>query len=158
MATPIWLAAHGRGFLPADERAEKLHKKLGAGEVLPFKPIRVRDVTAHRRYWKLMELCAQNVERIEIADDAWMDVSSKDDVHVAMKLCTGHVRWFFDAEKRPVACMPLSTNFEEMEPEEWEEYWPKVLDTVEHKIIPGIRRADVVVELYKLMGWASRNA
>lgn len=158
MSTPIWLAAHGRGFLPADERAEKFRNRFEPGEVLPFRPVRVRDITAHRRYWKLMDLCAQNCERIEIAPGAWMEVKTKEDVHTAIKLCTGHYTEIFDAENTPIARVPKTTNFEEMTAEEWEEYWPRVLDAVQTRIIPGIRLSDVVLQLHKCMGWASSNA
>jgi len=151
----VWLTKMGRGFLPADDEAVRVHKRMASGEAALFRPIRVRDQVAHRRYWGLMTLCSDNCERIEIRPGVWMDVKTKDDVHTAIKLCTGLYDTVFDAEGRPVAFLPKSTSFEEMTADEWEEYWPRVLDVVQTQILPGVEIPAVETEILKCMGWAA---
>jgi hypothetical protein len=41
-----------------------------------------------------------------------------------------------------------------MTADEWLAYWPKVLDVVQERIIPGIKIAEVEYELQKCKGWA----
>lgn len=151
----IWLSKHGRGFLPADESAEKVQRRMEVGECALFKIVRVRDISSHRRYWGLMDLCAQNCERIEIDPGTFMIVRTKDDVHTAIKLCTGHYDTIFDADGRPVARLPKSTSFDEMTADEWTEYWPRVLDVVQTQVIPGVQIPSVELEIMKCMGVAA---
>jgi hypothetical protein len=125
------------------------------GEAALFRPMRVRDLKAHRRYWKLMEMCANNCERIEIRPNVWMQVNSKDDVHAAIKLCTGYCDAIFDADQRPVAFLPKSTSFDEMTADEWLAYWPRVLDVVQHQVLPGVQIDSVELEILKCMGMAA---
>src|SRR5262245_42827802 len=110
----VYIAKRGRGFLPACPDSEQLHSKLEVAEVIAIKPLRVRGLKAHRRYWLLMTMCADNCERIEIAPGHFMAVSGKDDVHTAVKLCTGHSTPITDAQGFVVAHIPKSTSFDEM--------------------------------------------
>jgi len=150
-----YLAKHGRGFLPADEDVEAVHRRLDIGECAYVKFIRVRDPVSHRRYWKLMTVCAQNCERIEIDPGQWMPVRSKEDVHTAIKLCTGFYDPIFDAGGAVIAKIPKSTGFESMTEDEWREYWPRILDVVQEKVMPGVEIPEVELELMKLMGMAA---
>lgn len=153
-----WIAKHGRGFLPADEETERAHGRVEVGECIPVRFLRVRDITAHRRYWLLMTVCAKNCERIEVAHGVFMEIKTKENVHTAMKLCTGYYDELCDAENRPVARIPKSTNFDEMTADEWAEYWPRVCDVVQEQVLPGVSLPEVQLELFKLMGMASSNA
>jgi hypothetical protein len=151
----VYLAKHGRGFLPADDESTAIHRRMEPGEAALFRPMRVRDLKSHRRYWKLMTMCAENCERIEIRPGTWIEVRSKDDVHTAIKLCTGYYDTVFDAEGRPAALLPRSTSFDEMTAEEWLEYWPRVLDVVQHQVLPGVQIDSVELEILKCMGMAA---
>ena len=151
----LWIAKHGRGFLPACDESEKLHRRMEVGECAHIKVIRVRDIVAHRRYWKLMEMCADNCERIEIKRGVFMAVRCKEDVHTAIKLCTGHYDAIFDADGREVACVPRPTSFEDMTADEWNEYWPRVLQVVGDQVLPGVSLPSVETEIMRCMGWAS---
>lgn len=150
-----YLAKMGRGFLPSGEDAVRAHARLDDGECVQVKFLRVRDISMHRRYWGLMELCANNCERIEIRPGMDMDVHSKDDVHTAVKLCTGLYNTIFDNDRRPVAMIPKSTSFDEMTADEWAEYWPRVLDVVQEKVLPGVQIPAVETEILKCMGMAA---
>jgi len=151
----IELFKRGRGFLPASPEAEKVHARMEQGEIAWFKVLRIRDPVAHRRYWALMNLCASNCERIELPYGGVMLVHSKDDVHTALKLCTGHRDTIFDAFGKPVFQIPKSTNYESMTADEWSEYWPRVLDVVQERILPGVEIPEVELEILKCMGMAA---
>lgn len=150
-----YLAKMGRGFLPSGDEAARVHGRLDDGECALVKFIRVRDMSMHRRYWALMTLCANNCERIELRPGAVMDVKSKDDVHTAIKIITGLYDTIHDVEGNPVAVLPKSTSFDEMTADEWMAYWPKVLDAVQEKVIPGVQIPAVETEILKCMGWAA---
>lgn len=150
-----YLAKHGRGFLPTDDETEAVHRRLEVGECAYVKFIRVRDPVAHRRYWKLMTVCAENCERIELEPGEWMTVRNKNDVHTAIKLCTGHYDPIFDAHGAVIAKVPKSTDFETMTEDEWADYWPRVLDVVQEKVMPGVDLPEVEHEMLKLMGMAA---
>ena len=80
-----------------------------------------------------------------------MPVHSKEDVHTAIKLCTGHCTTIFDANGNPVAAIPKSTNFESMTADEWSQYWPKVIDVIIERILPGVQWPEVELEIQKCM-------
>jgi hypothetical protein len=150
----IQLYKMGRGFVPVGDDAEKVHDKMSPGEIAWFKPLRVRDPIKHGRYWGLMTLCADNCERIELPYSSVMIVNSKEDVHTAVKLCTGLCDTIFDAFGKPAFQIPKSTNFESMDADEWDLYWPKVTDVVQERILPGVEIPEVEMEIQKCMGWA----
>lgn len=143
------------GLLPADDDALRVLNRMGDGEVVPFRPMRVRDLVEHRRYWRLMTLCAENCERIELPMGGVMLVHSKEDVHTAVKLCTGFYDTIFDAEQRPVAYIPKSTNFDEMTADEWLEYWPRIVTAICERVMPGVSLPELEQELMKCMRLAA---
>lgn len=147
----IELYKRGRGFLLCSEEAEQVHARMAEGEIGWFKPIRIRDITEHRRYWKLLTVLADNCERIELPYGGFMLIRSKEDVHIAMKICTGHVDIICDADGKPLYQIPKPTNFEDMEQSEWEAYWPRVVDVVCERILPGVRFPEVELEMQKLL-------
>lgn len=142
------------GFFPADEVARRLHARMEDGEVLPFKTIRVRDLDAHRRYWKLMEMCAHQCERITLPGGGSMEIRSKDDMHIAMKLCTGHVIRIFDTEGSLLYVVPLPTNFDDLDADGWDVYSKKVNEVINERVLPGVPSSVIQTEVLKLMGYA----
>ena len=151
----IELYRKGKGWLPASEEAQAVLNRMSQGEIGWFKPLRIRDIVAHRRYWGLLALCADNCERIELPYGGVMLINSKDDVHTAIKLCTGHVTTIFDAFGKPAFQIPKSTNFENMTADEWNEYWPKVISVVTERILPGVSIPEVELEIERCMGIAA---
>lgn len=151
----IELYRRGQGFLPASEDAERVRNRMSPGEICWFKVLRVRDPVAHRRYWALVTLCAQNCERIELPYGAVMEIKHKNDVHTAIKLCTGHCDTIFDGLGKPAFQIPKSTNYENMTADEWSEWWPRVLDVVQERILPGVSMPEMNLEIMKCMGMAA---
>jgi hypothetical protein len=149
------LFKRGRGFLPVGPESEQYHERLTIGEFIVCKIIGVRDVVAFRRYWKLMTVCAKNCERIRLPYNAVMLIHNKHDVHTAIKFCTGHCNTIFDNFGAPAYQIPKSTDFESMTQEEWKAYWPRVLDVVQERIMPGVSMPHVKDEIDSLMGIAA---
>lgn len=150
----VELFKHGKGFLPASEDAQKVYARMSPGEICWFNVLRIRDPVAHRRYWALMSLVADNCERIELPYGGVMIIHNKNDVHTAIKLCTGLVDVIFDAFGKPAFQIPKSTNYEAMTADEWSEYWPKVTQVIQDTILPGVSIPEMETELLKCMGWA----
>lgn len=150
----IELYRRGQGFLPASEDAERVRNRMAQGEITWVKVLRVRDLVSHRRYWKLMTMCADNCESIDLPYGGVMKINNKDDVHTAIKLCTGLVDTIFDAFGKPAFQIPKSTNYEAMTADEWSEYWPRVLDVVQTQVLPGVSLPEMELEIQKCMGFA----
>lgn len=151
----IELYRRGQGWLPASDDAIKVRDRMQQGEIAWFKPLRVRCPKELRRYWALMGLCLDNCERIDMPYGGVMLVKSKEDIHEAVKLCAGYCTTIFDAQGKPVFQIPKSISFEEMEQSEWEQYWPKAVDVVLQRILPGVTSEAVELELLKCMRLAA---
>lgn len=151
----VELFRRGQGFLPASEDAERVRNRMAQGEICWVKVLRIRDPVSHRRYWQLMTLCAMNCERIELPYGGIMRINNKNDVHTAIKLCTGHCDTIFDANGAPVYQIPKSTSYEDMTADEWEEYLPRVFDVVQERVLPGVRMPEMEYEISKCMGMAA---
>lgn len=150
----IEIFKHGKGFLPASDDAQRVYARMSPGEIVWVNVLRIRDPVAHRRYWQLMTMCADNCEQIELPYGGVMKIHSKDDVHTAIKLCTGLVDTIFDSFGKPAFQIPKSTNYENMTADEWSEYWPRVLDVVQTQVLPGVSLPAMQLELQKCMGMA----
>jgi hypothetical protein len=140
----IWFArGHGDTLIPTDEAGVKVIQRLAEGECKAFRPIGVRDPQSHRRYWVMMTETARNVRRIEIDrlgnQPVYMPIFTKDNAHTAMKLCTGLYDTLPVGGTDYCVRVPKSTNFEDMTPEEWTAYWPRVLDVLLEKVAPEIQ-------------------
>jgi hypothetical protein len=139
----VWFARRGEALIPADPDSGKLIERMGEDECRAFRPVGVRDPQSHRRYWAMMTETARNVKRIEIdrvdGQPVYMRLfGDKSRAHAAMKLCTGLYDTLPVGGSDYEIRVPRSTNFEEMTPEEWIAYWPKVLDVLLEKVAPEI--------------------
>jgi hypothetical protein len=146
---------HGKGFLPASEDAQRVYARMSPGEIVWVKVLRIRDPVSHRRYWQLMTMCADNCERIKLPYGGVMLIHNKNDVHTAIKLCTGHCITIFDANGTPAFQIPKSTDYENMTADEWAEYLPRVYDVIQARILPGVSLPEMELEILKCMGMAA---
>jgi hypothetical protein len=155
----IFLARHGDSLVSTDEESLRVIRRIGEGECQYFKRIAVRDGVAHRRYWGLMRLIANNVDQIEIdrirGVPVYMPVFNEQNAHTAMKLCTGHYDTLPLGGSHYAVRVPKATNFEDMTPDEWLAYWPRVLDVVQEKVLPGVSVPTAEFEMLKCMGMAA---
>lgn len=155
----VWFARHGDSLVSTDEDSLRVIRRLGEGECQLFERKAVRDPVAHRRYWGLMRLIAHNVDRIEIdrlgGQPVFMRVFNKQNAHTAMKLCTGLYETLPIGGTDYAVRVPLSTDFESMTPDEWLAYWPRVMDVIHEKVLPGVEIPEANLEILKCMGHAA---
>ena len=60
----------------------------------------------------------------------------------------------FDRFNLPVYQVTKSTDFASMTKDEWDAYWPRVLDVIPERILPGVSIPEVRLEIEKCMGMA----
>lgn len=144
--TRLWLAKVARngksGLIGTDDESRAFIDSLSAGECREFEPVSSRSLLDHHRYWVLCTEAAKHVTRIEIDREdgkpVFYPVRNKEDVHTALKFCTG----LYD--KLPIEGtsfsirVPKSTNFRTMKREQWEKHWPLVLEAFTDKVAPHI--------------------
>lgn len=160
----VWFSRRDEVLIPTDQDSSRVIARMEDGECKAFRPIGVRDPVSHRRYWVLMTSTAKNVQRIEIDKVGGVPVhmrlfGDKSRAHAAMKLCTGLYDTLpvggTDYEIR----VPRSTNFEDMTPEEWIAYWPRVMEVLLERVTPEIEVPEARDEMMRsIERWAAEAA
>jgi hypothetical protein len=159
----IWLARVNDALISTDEESLKFIRRMAPGECKALRPIGVRDPVAHRRYWAMCTQTAKNVNRIEIdrqdGKPVYMPIHNKNHAHTAFKLCTG-LYDVLPVEGTDYAIrVPHSTSFEDMTPEAWLGYWPKVMEVLLERVAPFIEAPEAQNEmLIALERWQSEAA
>lgn len=105
----------GRGFIPVDEESRKLHRSLVPGEILLFRPLRVRSLRWHRMYYGICTEIGQNQD----------PVRDKSSIDMELRMRAGHkelVGLLGDQE----LWVPKRIAFDKMSPEEWAALWPSL--------------------------------
>lgn len=110
----ILLAKHGRGFLAAEEEAEKLHREMGAGEVMMLEVIRIRSLPWHRMYFGI---CRE----IGLNQDPQRD---EDSIDYELRIRAGHYDVMFvdGLEVRT----PKRIAFKKLTYDQWAALWPSL--------------------------------
>lgn len=155
MSGALYFAKAGDFLVSTDEAGLKFIRKLGDGEECAFKPLRVRSLKWHKKYWAMLGDTAPHLTEINISlgpTPVMMPITSKDDLHTAIKLITGYCTTQHIAGTGYVLRIPKSTSFEEMTGDEWEQYYPRVLDAIHQRALPQVE----IPEVYQyLAGLAS---
>lgn len=159
----VWFARTDDTLISTDEDSLKVIRRMEPGECKAFRVIGVRDSVAHRRYWVMCNETAKNVKRIEIdrvgGQPVFMRIFTKEDVHTAMKLCTGLYDVLPVGGTDYAIRVPRSTDFERMTPEEWALYWPRVLEVLLDKVAPDIEIPEARDDMLRsLERWAAEVA
>jgi hypothetical protein len=147
----VWLTKTLAGLRPADAESQAVLDKIPMGNTFPADvPIRQsRSGKWHARYWVLMTRLGEHCEKVEVEPELWLPCRNKDEAHLAMKYCTG----LFDSyviQGGGTIRLVKSTSFDAMTPDEWAEYWKRVIDAVHQKFLPGIELRYVEDELARL--------
>ena len=109
-----WLAKHGRGFLPADEEAEKLHAKMAVGECAEFRPLRPRSARWHRLYFGLCRTIGQNQD----------PPRDEDSIDYELRILAGHYEVMYVQEHE--VYYPKRIAFHKRTHDEWAALWPSL--------------------------------
>ncbi len=140
----IWLAKHDNAFRPTDEESEKILRRMEDGEARPFKPIRVRSLRWHKKYWANIGETWHCVNEIQIPVGGGHHIDYKitcqDDLHEALKLLTGLYDTYPIVGTDFAIRKPKSTSFDEMEEDEWTKHYRAVQDAIFEHVVPLIAR------------------
>lgn len=110
----IWLAKHGRGFIPADDDSLEVHAKMGVGECAQFEIVRPRSLQWHRMYFGICREIGKN-------QDPQRDEASIDQ---ELRVRAGHFDVLFvDGHEVRV---PKRIAFAKLTGDEWAKLWPSL--------------------------------
>lgn len=157
----FWLTRTLSGLIPADAESQRVASKFPLGTTFEAETNtrQSRSGPWHRRYWLLMSRLAECVDSIDIRDinDATGEpmmypVHCAEDVHTSLKYVTGHChKHVFDTPAGTIVHrVPKPTNFEDMTPDEWAAYWPRVLDAIHQRVLPQVGSKFIEDDLARL--------
>jgi hypothetical protein len=91
----------------------------------------------------------------ELGDDSppvMMPVSDAESLHTALKFICGLCEKYTieSGGETHIVRVPKSTNFQQMTPDEWAAYWPRVLDGVHQRVLPEVGSRFIEDDLARL--------
>ena len=101
-----------RGLVPADESSAEMLKAWAPGEVIRIKASRMRNGRNHRRFMKLLQVCADNLDSPVTVDQLLFCV----------KLATGHCDEVI-LPSGEVQYVPRSISFARMDEPEFRQFY-----------------------------------
>jgi hypothetical protein len=111
---------------PADEAAVKFVAGLKLRELVAVEIARPRNLAHHRKFWKLMEIVAQNQEHYKSAEE----------VCAAFKVAVGHAD--FVQTKHGLVGIPRSISFAKCDQQEFDIFYSKAIDYLTTEVVPGV--------------------
>ena len=113
----ILLARRGRGFLPADQRADELHQKMGDGELMTFEAIRIRSIPWHKMYFGICRDIGENQD----------PPRDEDSIDHELRVLAGHYDVLQIAGIEGVEVrMPKRIAFKKLDADGWAKLWPSL--------------------------------
>lgn len=156
-----WITRTLSGWVPADDESRRVLGKfpLGTSIEADVKTRQSRSTAWNSRYWLLLsrlhEAGVSEVNIRELDDDGDpipYPVSSAQDIHTAIKFICGlvHKHTVTSDGQTFLYRVPKSTSFDEMTPDEWAAYWPRVLDAVHQRVLDGVDAGYLQEDLMRL--------
>lgn len=146
----VWLDRTPFGCKPSDADSEAVLKRIPIGTTFEADVItrKSRSTAWNRRYWLLMSMLASNLDHVEVEPGVVLRITDSESAHVAMKYATG----LYDQYVLEAGMVRIikSIAFERMDADEWVAYWPRVLDAVHEKFLPGVEIPEMQNELARL--------
>ncbi len=124
---------------PANSDTEELIRKLKDGTEYSIELKRTRNLQWHRKYWLLCTIISENLP----------DNVSKEGVSDYIKIESGHVR--LEKIGGEIHKFPKSISFSSMSAEEWESFWQRAVEVCCEKIIPGLVKEEIELEIFELL-------
>lgn len=133
------------GLSPDDDAARDVLRKVKVGDVVRVEVRRPRNLSAHRRFFALVNLVYTNSEKFPSPD-------------VARRVLTcraGHALQYIIESTGEVLLIPESISFANMDQDEFDAFWQRVVKVVCEEILPGVTEADIEAEILSCVGAAS---
>lgn len=150
MTSRVYFCRAGDFLAPTNDESREFIRKLGDGEEIALKPLRVRSLAFHKRYWALIGDISVHITEFNISlgeVDAFMPIGSPYDLHTAIKLVTGHCTTQHIKNTPYVLRIPKSTDFASMSAEDWADYYLRVLTAIHERALPQIKDVIIFQEL-----------
>ena len=128
-----------KGFVPADEDAEKFCLRIKHGDQVVMEARRPRNIRHHKKYWALCGIVADNT------DYGW----SKNHVDYFFKIATGHFEEATDRNGN-IHKITHSISFESMDQDEFNDFYKSVIDITCKHLIPGLEEGALKQELEEI--------
>ena len=133
------------GLSADDDAATCVLRKIKVGDVVRVEVRRPRNLSAHRRFFALVNLVYTNSEKFPSPD-------------VARRVLTcraGHALPYIIESTGEVLLIPESISFANMDQDEFDAFWQRVVKVVCEEILPGVTEADIEAEILSCVGAAS---
>lgn len=143
--TAILMTRTLSGLAPDDESATAVLRRIKPGDVVRVEVRRPRNLSAHRRFFALVNLVYTNSEKFPSPD-------------VARRVLTcraGHALPYIIESTGEVLLIPESISFANMDQDEFDAFWQRVVKVVCEEILPGVTEADIEAEILSCVGAAS---
>lgn len=146
----VWLDRTPFGCKPSDAESEAVLKRIPIGTTFEADVItrKSRSTQWNRRYWLLMSMLASNLDHVEVEPGVVLRITDSESAHVAIKYATGLYDQY--VLEGGVVRVIKSIAFDRMDADEWAAYWPRVLDAVHEKFLPGVEIPEMQNELARL--------
>lgn len=136
---------------PACDASSHLARRLAPGEAVEvdWKSRNTRSVQWHRRYWALCSVIYANVDHVDLHGQR-IEFTSPEVVHLTLKGLAGLYDACIVLPDGTRAFLIRSIAFCKMTADEWSAAWPRLLDVVHERILPGVPLPDVEHEIARL--------
>ena len=123
-------------LVPADEAAEEWLRKTKPSQLVLMTGRRPRNPMHHRKMMALLRIVLENQEYYQTIEH----------LLIAIKMATGHYD-IYPMQDGNMVPSPRSISFEAMSQDEFEPFYDKALDFICEKVIPGMVKEDLQVEV-----------
>ncbi len=131
----------GGSLVPAEDEAAELLAKMPEGKDVVVEVRQARNIRAHRLYWALMGLLADNVE--------W--IPHKEAASVMLKIAVHEVDTIIDGRTGEITYVPRSINFESMEQGRFGRFLDRALFVITSRWLPGNTRIELQQRVFEMI-------
>lgn len=126
---------------PVDDAGRDDLAKIANGAFVTVEVKRPRNVAFHRKYWALVNLVFENMDRYP----------SPDDLHAAIKIAAG-LRTAIQLPDGTMGYIPGSIAFHKMGQSGFEAFFDRVCDLIAAHFLPGVTSEALKAEVEDLIG------
>ena len=136
----------GGSLIPAEEEATDLLAKIAEGKEVVVEVRQARNIRAHRLYWALMGLLADNVD--------W--IPHKEAASTMVKIATHEVDTIIDGRTGEIFYEPRSINWESMEQGRFGRFLDRALHVITTKWLTGNDAEELRAQIFDMIDGPER--